>query len=166
MTTYLTSDELFSQLDEFGIPYTVTRHRPLMTVEDAKAIRTYSDSDQGQVKNLFVKNKKNKMWLLTVHEDRQINLKETAMALGARRFSFCSPERLMEYLGVIPGAVSPLALLNDINQEVAFYIDARLLKDPVLHVHPLDNRITVSIGTQDLLEFLSHHGHPHETLAF
>lgn len=108
MNNLIGSKELFVLLDKEKIDYTVTHHKSLMTVEDARSIRADDESDEGQIKNLFVKNKKGKMWLFTLHENRKIDLKQTALDIGARRFSFCSAERLMEYLGVIPGAVSPL----------------------------------------------------------
>jgi Ala-tRNA(Pro) deacylase len=132
-----------------------------MTVEDAKALRTGFDSE-GHIKNLFLRNKKGKMWLFTLHEDTTIDLKQTAIAIGARRFSFGSPERLMEYLGVTPGAVSPFALLNDVHCEVEFYIDAILMEHSVIHAHPLDNRITVTLEREQLLQFLRSHDHPHK----
>lgn len=155
---------LLNRLDEESIEYQCVSHPPLMTVADAKAIRGQGESDQGQVKNLFLKNKKSKMWLLTLHENRKIDLNETARCIGTRRFSFCSPERLMQYLGVKPGAVSPFGLLNDVHGEVEFYIDEILMHHPVIHVHPLDNTKTVAIGTRDLLEFLKRHGHPFNVL--
>jgi len=164
INTPLARDELFAMLDESVIDYQVTHHKPLMTVEDARSIRSGSDTDIGQIKNLFVHNKKKKMWLLTLHEDRQIDLKQTAVQIGAGRFSFCNSERLMQYLGVIPGAVSPLALLNDAGCEVEFYIDETLMSHPVIHVHPLDNRVTVTMETGKMLDFLASHGHGYNIL--
>ena len=155
---------LLQMLDESGIKYRLIHHAPLYTVADAKSIRTELDGDEGQIKNLFVKNKKGKMWLLTLHEGRKIDLKETAIYLGAGRFSFCSVDRLMAHLGVSPGAVSPLGLINDTENLVTFYIDEALLSHAVLHVHPLDNRMTVSIGTTDLLEYLKQKGHDYHIL--
>ncbi len=160
----LTSEQLYDMLDQAEINYRVLHHAPLMTVEDARAIRGEDETEEGQIKNLFLKNKKGKMWLLTLHEDREINLKQAAIDIGAKRFSFCSAERLMTYLGVVPGAVSPFGLLNDHNREVTFYIDETLLEHQEVHAHPMDNRITVSIGTRDLLRFLDEHGYPHEVL--
>ena len=160
----LTSEQLYGMLDQAGISYRVLHHAPLMTVEDARAIRGEHETGEGQIKNLFLKNKKGKMWLLTLHEDRVIDLKQAAIDIGAKRFSFCSPDRLMTYLGVVPGAVSPFGLLNDHNRQVTFYIDEALLEHEEVHAHPLDNRITVSIGTRDLLQFLEQRGYPHEVL--
>ena len=158
----LSSESLLSLLDDSRFKYSVSHHKPLLTVADAQSIRADSESDEGQIKNLFVRNKKGKMWLLTLHENRKLDLKQAAMELGAGRFSFCSAERLMQYLGVIPGAVSPFCLLNDVNHEVSFYIDQALLSHSVIHAHPFDNSMTVSIGTADLLQFLKDHGYDYQ----
>ena len=112
MNLHLTSETLYQLMDAEGLEYDVTEHPPLMTVEESRSIRGQLESAEGHIKNLFLRNKKGKMWLLTVHEDRKIDLKATAAQLAAGRFSFCSPERLMTYLGVKPGAVTPLAMLN------------------------------------------------------
>lgn len=158
------TEQLYHLLDSSGIEYSVLHHKPLRTVEDAKSIRAALESDEGQIKNLFLKNKKGEMWLLTLHEDREIHLKQAAMEIGAKRFSFCSAERLMRYLGVVPGAVSPFGLLNDVEGKVKFYIDEGLLGHKMIHAHPMDNRITVSIGTIDMLNFLQSQGHPYDIL--
>ena len=143
-------DALLSMLELMGIEHEVLTHPPLRTVEDAKRIRP--KTDYGHTKNLFVRNKKGKMWLLTLHEDRQVDLKQVAQTLGAGRFSFGSAERLMRYLGVIPGAVSPFAMLNDTSHQVSFVIDEALMSHPKWHIHPLDNRMTVTLERQALLE--------------
>jgi len=155
----ITPDQLYEMLDAEGIDYSVIHHQPIFTVEQARSIRPRDAGDEGQVKNLFLKSKKGGMWLLTLHEGRRIVLDDVAQALGARRFSFCSPERLMRYLGVLPGSVSPFALLNDRESAVQFYIDEGLLEHDLLFVHPLDNSATVSIGRSDLIGFLESHGH-------
>jgi Ala-tRNA(Pro) deacylase len=160
----LTPEQLYRMLDDQGIDYELAHHKPLMTVEDARSIRSGADTDEGQIKNLFLKNRKGAMWLLTLHENRAIDLKQTASALGAKRFSFCSADRLMQYLGVTAGAVSPLALLNDTNAEVSFYVDEALLGDRAIHVHPLHNQATVSLDVSDMLEFLAGHGHDFRVL--
>ena len=151
-------------MNEEGLNFGVTEHPPLMTVEESRSIRGQLESAEGHIKNLFLRNKKGKMWLLTVHEDRKIDLKATAVQLGAGRFSFCSPERLMTYLGVKPGAVTPLAMLNDVGHQVTFYLGEELFQTDVIHPHPLVNTATVTMQRNDLVGLLESHGHAVNTL--
>ena len=153
------AEGVLALLDEADIDFDLMHHKPLMTVEDARSIRSEFEGDEGQIKNLFLKNKQGDMWLLTCHESRELDLKQVARALGTRRFSFGSPERLMQYLGVRPGAVSPLGLVNDSRAEVRFYLDETLLEHEMIHVHPLDNAQTVSLKRTDLVRFLEGRGH-------
>ena len=136
----------------------------MWTVEDAKALR--SPCDYGHTKNLFVRNKKGSMWLLTLHEDRHVDLKETARLVGTNRFSFASEQRLMHYLGVVPGAVSPLSILNDVGRRVVFFIDKVLLDAPALHIHPLINTRTTTVQTDELISFMAVQGHQSHVLSF
>ena len=149
-------------LSEAGIDYEVFHHPPLRTVEEARAVRP--KSDYGHTKNLFVRNKKGKMWLLTLHEDRVVDLRQTAEQLGAGRFSFASETRLMHYLGVIPGAVSAFSILNDVGCQVTFVIDESLMSHPQWHLHPLDNCATVTVERVALLEFLESQGVSYQIL--
>lgn len=160
----MTSDELLQSLDQEGIEHHTVEHAPMWTVEDAKAIR--APCGYGHTKNLFVRNKKGQMWLLTLHEDRKIDLKAVAKLVGTNRFSFASPERLMHHLGVIPGAVSAFSILNDVYRRVGFFIDEALMADPALHVHPLINTRTTTIERIALLNFLERKGYPHQVLEF
>ena len=158
----MTPETLFSMLDKAGIQHHTIYHPPLRTVEDAKAVRP--DTDYGHTKNLFVRNKKGAMWLLSLHEDRVVDLKQTAQQVGAGRFSFASSDRLMKYLGVIPGAVSPFSILNDMTNQVTFMIDEALMEHPKWHIHPLDNTMTTTIDRDALLEFLKAQGHEYRLL--
>ncbi len=155
-------DELLGLLDEAAIHYDVLHHEALRTVEDAKAIRP--ETDYGHTKNLFVRNKKGKMWLLVLHEDRTVDLKSTAVQLSAGRFSFGSEERLMKYLGVILGAVSAFSILNDVTGQVCFVVDEALMSHPKWHIHPLDNKLTITVEREPLLAFLAEKGHGYEIL--
>jgi Ala-tRNA(Pro) deacylase len=160
----MTSDELLHLLDKEGIDHHTVEHAPMWTVEDAKALR--APSGFGHTKNLFVRNKKGQMWLLTLHEDRKVDLKAVAKLVGTNRFSFASPERLMRYLGVIPGAVSAFSILNDVHRRVEFFIDEALMRDPALHLHPLVNTRTTTIDRIVLLNFLERKGYPQQVLEF
>jgi Ala-tRNA(Pro) deacylase len=163
-STPLTSDALLAMLDAGGVVHHTVDHAPMWTVEDAKAMR--APSPHGHTKNLFVRNKKGRMWLLTLHEDRRVDMKTAGALIGTNRLSFASPQRLMHYLGVIPGAVSMLSALNDVTRQVTCYIDEALMEAPQLHVHPLINTRTTTIDREILLEFLESRGYPFEVLRF
>ncbi len=161
----MTAEALLDQLRSLGISVPTIDHSPMFTVKDSKAMRV-TPGGAGDIKNLFVRNKKGQMWLITCQEDRQIDLKALATALGAGRFSFASHQRLMLYLGVTPGAVSPLALVNDRQQSVTFVIDNALLACGAIYLHPLDNTRTTTMATCDLLDFIAQTGHPAQTITF
>lgn len=160
----LTPNVLITMLDEDNIAHRTVQHPAMRTVEDAKAQRV--PSDHGHTKNLFLRNRKGRMWLLTLHEDRVIDLKAAAALVGTDRFSFASPERLQHYLGVTPGAVSAFSILNDVTRVVSFYIDEALMASPELHIHPLVNTMTTTIDRQDLFRFLKTHDYEPRVLRF
>ncbi len=134
------------------------RHPPVFTVEEAKVQR--GELPGSHIKNLFLRNKKGTMWLITCLEDRQIDLKALGFALEAGRFSFGSAERLMTYLGVLPGAVTPFAVINDKDAHVQVVLDRGLLDHDPINAHPLVNDMTTAIAAQDLIRFLEAVGHP------
>jgi Ala-tRNA(Pro) deacylase len=157
-TPPLTSAELLVRLETLDIAHRTLAHAPVFTVSESRGLRV--DFPGGHSKNLFLRNKKGRMWLLTCLENRQIDLKELAERVGAGRFSFASAERLMRYLGVIPGAVTPFAMLNDHGGVVEMLLDAGLLEHDPLNFHPLDNAMTTAISATGLLRFLEHAAHP------
>ncbi len=158
-----TPDDLFARLQQLGIAVTTVRHRPVFTVEEARAHR--GDLPGIHTKSLFLRDKKGTMWLIVCLEDRPIDLKDLAGRIGAGRLSFGSPERLMKYLGVIPGAVSPFALLNDTGARVRVFFDRAVLEGGLVNLHPLDNALTTAIYTADLRRFLETIGHPPQIVA-
>ena len=157
-----TPEALFARLESLGIATRTVSHPPVFTVEEAKALR--GQLPGGQVKNLFLRNKKGEMWLVVAEEDRKLDLKALAERLGAGRVSFGSPERLMRYLGVVPGAVTPLGLINDRKAEVRVVIDRALLAQDPVNVHPLVNDRTTAITPGDLLKFIESCGHRPQVL--
>lgn len=154
-----TPDELFAFLDSLGIQTETITHPPLFTVEESRALR--GELPGGHTKNLFLKDKKGRLFLVTCDESRSINLKALEKAIGAARVSFGKPELLLEVLGIIPGAVTAFALINDRQDppRVTFAIDASLLKHDVIHCHPLHNEATTAISPKDLLRFVEACGH-------
>ncbi|MDP6855378.1 MAG: prolyl-tRNA synthetase associated domain-containing protein [Arenicellales bacterium] len=153
-----TAETLLDTLQTLGIDAVTVSHPPMFTVADSKRLRA-TPVEGGYTKNLFVRNKKGRMWLFTCQEDRTVDLGALAAAVNGGRFSFASRQRLMHYLGVTAGAVTPLALVNDTLCAVQFAIDSVLLTHETIHLHPLDNRQTTTMATTDLLQFAAHSGH-------
>ena len=148
--------EIYQYLTGKGISYEVTEHGAVYNMEDLAAMDLpYPDSD---AKNLFVRDdKKQNYYLITVKGEKQVNLKEFRKAHGLRNLSFASPDDLMAIMGLIPGAVTPLGLLNDEEKKVIFYLDQEL-EDSLIGVHPNDNTATVWMQSKDLMMLLKEHG--------
>jgi Ala-tRNA(Pro) deacylase len=159
-----TPDDLFNRLASLGIEAQTVSHPPVFTVEEAKALR--GEILGVHTKNLFLRDKKGTMWLVVCSEDRGIDLKDLAQRLGSGRLSFASADRLRKYLGVIPGAVTPFAIINDHGNAVHVAIDRDVLTRDPLNFHPLDNAMTTSIGASDLARFLDAEGHPPKLITF
>ncbi|WP_394839410.1 NUDIX domain-containing protein [Pendulispora rubella] len=160
------ADSLFRYLKELGIETETVAHPPVFTVEAAKAHRV--NHDGLHVKNLFLRNKKGAMWLVSVQEDRVIDLRGLGERLGAGNLSFCSAERLRKHLGVQPGSVTPLAILHDRDHQVKVAIDASLVGNHGHKVlcHPMTNDRTTAIRDEDLIRFLVSTGHQPVVLNF
>ena len=160
----LSAEDLFNELDAMGIPHSTIDHPPLYTVEQSKQLR--GDLTGAHSKNLFLRNKKGRMWLVTCLEHRQFSLKSFGRHLGSLSLSFCSPQRLMQYLGVVPGAVTPFAVINDVDSVVQVVLDAALLDINPLNFHPLDNSKTTAIAPGDLIKFLQANNHSPQLVNF
>lgn len=150
--------DLLDRLAALGIESTTVRHAPVFTVEEAKAER--GDLPGSHTKSLFLRNKKGRMWLVVCLEDRVVDLKSLAREIGAGRLSFGSSERLMRYLGVVPGAVSPFSVINDHGRKVQTVLDRGLLESDRVNLHPLDNAMTTAVAPEGLLRFLEEEDHP------
>jgi Ala-tRNA(Pro) deacylase len=155
-------DQLLARLKDLGIQSRTVSHPPVFTVEEAKALR--GELPGGHVKNLFLRNKKGAMWLIVAGEDRPIDLKALGEKIGAGRVSFGSADRLMQYLGVLPGSVTPFGVINDRGHEVQVVLDQALLAHDPINVHPLTNDRTTAISPKDLLTFLDATGHKPQIL--
>ena len=154
----LTPDELFAALDRLGIAHPTVSHPPLFTVEQSQGLR--GTIPGGHTKNLFLKDKKGALYLVTAEEDAAIELKSLHRRLGASgRFSFGSAELMLETLGVTPGAVTPFGAINDTAHRVTVVLDAGLMQHAIINAHPLTNTMTTSIGRDDLVKFLESTGH-------
>ena len=152
-----TPDQLFAYLDSLDIAHKTVTHPPLFTVEQSRALR--GQIPGGHTKNLFLRDKKNTLFLVTAEEHAPIELKSLHHKLGAGRFSFGAPNLLREVLGVAPGAVTPFGAINDTEGRVTVVLDAALLEHEVINCHPLDNTMTTAISRDDLVKFLESTGH-------
>ncbi len=156
--------DLLSRLDELGIAHRTLDHVPVFTVEEARRLR--GQIDGAHSKNLFLRDKKERHWLVSCLSERKVDLKWLALELGTKRLTFCTPRRLAGYLGIRAGAVSPFAILNDTRGVVRVAIDAELLAGKPLNFHPLDNSKTTAVSREGLLRFLEAEGHPPKILRF
>jgi Ala-tRNA(Pro) deacylase len=153
-----TPDQLFAALDDLGIAHTTVKHPPLFTVEQSRALR--GQIAGGHTKNLFLRDKKNALYLVVAEEDAEIELKGLHRLLGATgRFSFGSADLLREVLGVTPGAVTPFGAINDTQGRVTVVLDATLMAHETINCHPLVNTMTTSLKRGDLVKFLQSTGH-------
>lgn len=154
-----TPDDLFAFLDKLGIAHPTVTHPPLFTVGESQALRGAIPG--GHTKNLFLKDKKGALFLVTAQEDAAIELKSLHRLLGASgRFSFGAAELMRETLGIEPGAVTPFAAMNDTERRVRVVLDETLMRHDIINCHPLANTMTTSIRREDLLKFLEATGHP------
>ena len=156
--------QLLDRLTALGIAHRTVEHPPVFTVEQAKALR--GDLPGHHIKNLFLRNKKEEMWLVEALEARPVDLRRLGDELGAGRLSFGSPDRLRRTLGVEPGSVTPLALINDEARVVRLALDRGLAEGGPINAHPLVNSMTTSLSPGDLLRFLEATGHPPRWLDF
>jgi Ala-tRNA(Pro) deacylase len=158
MDAPLSPEALLAQFDALGIAHRTYTHLPVFTVEEAKALR--GTLPGGHCKSLFLKDKKDGLWLVVALEECRVDLKALADKLGAPRFSFGAPELLYEVLGVRPGSVTPYAAINDRGGRVAVVLQRAMLAHEPLNYHPLENTRTTAIAASDLIRFLEVSGHP------
>ena len=148
---------LLQFLTKHGIAQQTVEHPAVFTVEQAKALR--GSLPGAHIKNLFVRNRREEMWLVVALEDAGIDLKRLADHLGAGRLSFGSAERLMRVLGVKPGSVTPFALINDRERQVRLVLDRAILEHDPVNAHPLVNSMSTAVSPQGLLGFFAATGH-------
>lgn len=150
----MTRQELLQKLDEKKISYEMTEHVPVFTIEEMlEAKLPYPETI---AKNLFVRDdKKRNYYLITVKEDRRVNLREFQAQYGIRKLSFASEDDLMRLLGLTRGAVTPFGLLNDEEASVQFYVDRTFDR---MGIHPMENTATVWVRKEDLVKLVIEHG--------
>ena len=150
-------NEVYALLNEKGIPYEAVEHEAVFTMEEME--RAGIDSHGCICKNLFLRDAKGRQhYLVTVPDERRVDLKWLSAALGSSKLSFASAERLDTYLKLPQGSVSPLGILNDESHSVIFAADAALASLPAIGVHPNDNTATVWLKAEDLVRLIGEHG--------
>jgi Ala-tRNA(Pro) deacylase len=165
MTAKATSNDLFAELDRLGIAHSTMTHPPVFTVEEAKSLR--GTIEGGHTKNLFLKDKSDRLFLAVTLEHIPVDLKALGPMLGARgRLSFASADLLRAHLGIEPGSVTPFALINDRANTVTPVLDQAMLDITPLNFHPLENTKTTAISTEGLLAFVAAQGHKPLTPTF
>ena len=148
-----TRADLFAFLDAHGIAHTTLDHAPVFRVEEGLEIKAALPG--GHTKNLFLKDAKDQLWLISALGETQIDLKAAPAALGSARLSFGSPERLLDALGVTPGSVTAFALMNDKARKVRFVLDAALAQSDPVNFHPLTNAATTAVSQAGFRTFLA-----------
>lgn len=158
-------EKVLETLDKLGISYVRHEHPPVFTVEEAE--QHWEGISGAHCKNLFLRNKKgNRHYLVVLESSKRADLKALERQLGEDRLSFASSERLMRYLGLEVGAVSPFGLLNDSRKEVRVVIDQDLKNAEGVNFHPNVNTATVGLSFSDFQKFLSFCENPVRFLPF
>lgn len=157
-----TGTDFLAWLEAQSITHETRTHPALHTVEEAQAHRaTWPEAARAGAfcKNLFLKDRKGRLWLIVTLEERALKLNSLARPLGSARLSFGNAELMWEVLGVRPGSVTPFALVNDRDHRVTVVLDAPMLAHDRLNYHPLENTATTALSRADLMRFLALTGH-------
>ena len=151
-------EDLLAYLAALDVETETLDHPPLFTVEDSRALR--GEIPGGHTKNLFVKDKKGRLFLLVLGEETVVDLKKVHETIGAQgRVSFGSADLLEEVWGVRPGAVTPFGAINDRTARVSVVLDEAMMRHERLNFHPLVNTRTTGLKSADLVKFLRATGH-------
>ncbi|MFC2164877.1 prolyl-tRNA synthetase associated domain-containing protein [Acidobacteriota bacterium] len=165
MSTETNEQKVYDILTELGISYTSHSHPPVFTVEEAE--KHWDTITGAHCKNLFLRNKKGtRHYLVVVESRKQVDLRSLTGRLGADRLSFASPDRLMRFLGLEPGAVSPFGLINDKDNKVEVVVDRGLQEAKRVNFHPNVNTATVGLSYEDFEKFLEWCGNKIRYLVF
>ena len=158
--------DIYAFLDKHDIPYERYDHPPVFTCEESNRLCPPMPEYAAKTKNLFLRDKKGKRhFLVTVGEDKQVDVKGLQETLGVQKLSFASPRRLQEHLGLTPGAVTMLGVLNDMQgQHVEVIVDEAVWKARAVRCHPLVNTSTLVIPHNGIERFFKETGHPIQVL--
>jgi Ala-tRNA(Pro) deacylase len=155
--------QVFDKLEALGIPYEAQYHPPTPTIEDV--LRYWKDADALHCKNLFFRNHKGNRHYLVIFDCRQnLSIRQLELMLKQGKLTFASEKRMIKYLGVQAGSVSPFGLLNDHEKHVVVFVDKNLRKANRLSFHPNDNTCSVAISVNDFIRFMEEQGNRFEFL--
>lgn len=155
--------KLYELLKQLNITFDYYEHPPVPTVEEAK--KYWADVEATHCKNLFFRNHKgNKHYLVVLEHTRQMDIRSIEQLLKQGKLSFASPERLMKYLGVQPGSVTPLALINDTENHVKLFLDENLKNSERISFHPCINTASIVLKYNDFTRFIEYVGNEYEFL--
>lgn len=158
-----TPDDLFGVLQALDIQYELYHHAPIFTVEEGEHLK--AEIPGVHCRNLFLRDKKKRMFLVVLANETAVDLKALADRLECGRLSFGSAERLWEHLGIRPGSVCPFTALNDPDHKVEIILDADMMAADTVCYHPMDNAMTIGLSPAGLLRFFDHTGHTPRTLS-
>ncbi|WP_324828576.1 prolyl-tRNA synthetase associated domain-containing protein [Qipengyuania zhejiangensis] len=148
---------LLADLSALAIPFAAHEHAAVFTVEESRAVD--ADIPGAHTKNLFLKDTGGAFWLLTVPAAARVDLKALPESIGCKRVSFGKPADMDRLLGITPGSVTPLAMINAEPGSVSVVLDARLAAQGRVNVHPLRNTATLGLSGAHILDLLRHWGH-------
>lgn len=148
---------LLADLAAHSIPYAVHEHPAVFTVEESADIKAHLPGEH--TKNLFLKDAGGAYWLVTVPAEIRVDLKRLPQAIGCKRVSFGNADDMLRLIGIAPGSVTPLAMINAQPGSVTVVLDERLAAAALVNVHPLRNTATVGLSGADILRLLRHWGH-------
>jgi len=146
-------DDFLAWLDDQGLAHATVEHPAVFRVEEGLDLK--AGLPGAHTKNLFLKDKKGRLWLISARQDTEIDLKRLDKVIGAARLSFGNAELMAEVLGLTPGSVTALGLINDADGRVSFVIDRRLWEAAIINFHPLLNTATTGLDQPTFRRFLS-----------
>lgn len=154
--------ELMDFLEKQGIAYSFYEHEAVFTVAESDHLKTVIPGQH--TRNMYLRDKKKQNFLVTLSDETEIDLKKLSEKIESGRFSFGSPDRLMQYLGVRPGSVTPFSVINDPDNDVVLILEKKMMEQDLVGYHPLINTMTITLEPEGLLRFLEACGHSYRIL--
>lgn len=157
-------EKVYAYLNGNNINYSVSEHPPIFTID---ALDEYAIPNKDKIaKNLFLRNDNGKKhYLITVRQDKQVDLKDLREKIGSSRLSFASEERLLKHLGLTKGSVTPLGVINELDIQVEVYFDEDLMSEEIIGVHPNENDATVWLSFESIKQVIESMGNVFGTVS-